>query len=195
MKDLGAGPDAGSDAGSDTGSIWVFGYGSLMWNPGFPFRCCFPGTLHGFHRSLCIYSHQYRGTPERPGLVFGLDRGGSCRGMVFEVDAAHWPETLAYLREREQLTNVYIEVFKRVRVEAFGGQVTALAFTVNRSHAQYAGQLPTEEILRLTQQGHGQFGTCTDYVRKTVEHLRELRIYDARLETLLALIGETSKIG
>ncbi len=186
-------PACGNCSGKASANVWVFGYGSLMWNPGFAFKRSYPGTLHGFHRRLCIYSHQYRGTPERPGLVFGLDRGGSCRGMVFEVEARRWPETLAYLREREQLNDVYIEVFKRVRVEALESAVDALAFTVNRSHAQYAGQLPAEEVLRLTQQGQGQFGACEDYVRKTVQHLRELDIHDAALETLLRLLGETPK--
>ncbi len=177
--------------------VWVFGYGSLMWNPGFVHVRHLTGKLHGFHRSLCIYSHQYRGTPERPGLVFGLDHGGSCRGMVFEVELARWPETLAYLRAREQLGNVYIEAFRRVRIETLQDRrpevtdISALAFTVNRRHPQYAGKLPADELFRLAQQGKGQFGACADYVRNTVEHLKELGVRDGRLEDLLArLDGE-----
>jgi glutathione-specific gamma-glutamylcyclotransferase len=178
---------------SKSDNMWVFGYGSLMWNPGFAYLRHLPGKLHGFHRSLCIYSHQYRGTPDRPGLVFGLDHGGSCRGMVFEVDVARWPETLAYLREREQLGNVYIEAFRRVRIET-AQEVRALAFTVNRSHAQYAGKLPADELFRLAQQGKGQFGACADYVRNTVAHLRELGVQDAQLDRLLArLDGEKTQ--
>jgi glutathione-specific gamma-glutamylcyclotransferase len=187
MKDPGRDPgeDATRSLKGEQGNVWIFGYGSLMWKPGFRFLQKHPGLLHGFHRSLCIYSHHYRGTPECPGLVFGLDRGGSCHGMAFEVAAADWPETLAYLREREQITNVYVEIFKRVRVEALGTQVDALAFVVNRAHEQYAGKLPAEDILRLTKQGRGEFGACEDYVRNTVEHLRELNIRDTRLEKLL----------
>ncbi len=159
-----------------------------MWRPGFDFRRSFSGTLYGFHRRLCVYSHQYRGTPAKPGLVFGLDRGGSCHGMVFEVERSLWPETLAYLREREQITNVYIEVFKRVRVQALDHTVDALAFVVNRGHTQYAGKLPAEELFRLTKQGQGQFGACEEYVRNTAQHLRQLGIHDGRLETLVALL-------
>ncbi len=188
------------DATLNPENVWVFGYGSLMWNPGFPYLRRVPGKLHGFHRSLCIYSHQYRGTPERPGLVFGLDHGGSCRGMVFEVESGLWPETLTYLREREQLANTYVEAFRRVRLDIgqSGGtaRLKALAYTVNRSHAQYAGKLPADELFRLAQQGKGKFGACEDYVRNTVEHLRELGVHDPGLENLLARLargGEKSQ--
>jgi glutathione-specific gamma-glutamylcyclotransferase len=167
-------------------NIWVFGYGSLMWRPGFAHIRSLPGTLYGFHRSLCVYSHQYRGTPDKPGLVFGLDRGGSCHGMVFEVAAARWNETLAYLREREQLNQVYREIFKRVRVKGLTEPVEALSFVVDRAHAQYAGDLSGDDILRLIKQGKGQFGECQDYVHNTLEHLRGLGIHDARLERIAA---------
>jgi glutathione-specific gamma-glutamylcyclotransferase len=170
-------------------SVWVFGYGSLMWRPGFTFLRAIPALLFGYHRSLCVYSHQYRGTPDKPGLVFGLDRGGSCHGMAFEVAGRDWPETLAYLREREQLTNVYIELVKQVRVAEGAGArpalAPALAFVVNRAHAQYAGKLATQDILRLIRQGHGKFGPCEDYVRNTVQHLRDLDILDRGLERLM----------
>jgi glutathione-specific gamma-glutamylcyclotransferase len=169
-------------------TFWVFGYGSLMWRPGFSYLSAAPATLFGYHRRLCIYSHQYRGTPEKPGLVFGLDRGGSCHGMAFEVEDALWPETLAYLRDREQLTNVYLELFKKVRFRGSEGHVTALAFIVNRSHAQYAGELSDDEILHLVAQGNGSFGACTEYVRNTVEHLRELNIRDQGLERLMTAL-------
>ncbi len=170
-------------------SKWVFGYGSLMWNPGFRHLRSLSATLHGYHRRLCIYSHQYRGTPTEPGLVFGLDRGGSCRGMVFEVDAAHWGETLAYLREREQLTNVYIEVVKPMAVEGLAHPVHALAFVVNRTHLQYAGHLADHDILNLVKQGNGKFGRCEDYVNQTVQHLRHMKVRDRRLEKIVNLLA------
>ena len=169
-------------------NVWVFGYGSLMWRPGFEFLRALPASLHGFHRSLCIYSHQYRGTPDKPGLVFGLDRGGSCRGVVFEVKAARWLETLSYLREREQNTNVYFEVFKQVRAKGLAEPVEALAFVVNRTHVDYAGELTADDILRLVKQGQGQFGACQDYVENTLQHLRDLKIHDVRLEKLARLL-------
>jgi glutathione-specific gamma-glutamylcyclotransferase len=183
--------DAGMSTGmtqSAAGSRWVFGYGSLMWRPGFRYIRAEPATLFGYHRRLCIYSHQYRGTPEKPGLVFGLDRGGSCHGIAFEVDHILWPETLAYLREREQITNVYLELFKQVRFRDAKGQATALAFIVNRGHSQYAGQLPDNEVFRLVCQGSGTFGACGDYVRNTVDHLRQLNIRDKALERVMAAL-------
>jgi glutathione-specific gamma-glutamylcyclotransferase len=170
-------------------NIWVFGYGSLMWRPGFEHLRAVPARLSGFHRRLCIYSHQYRGTPEKPGLVFGLDRGGSCRGVAFEVQAALWPVTLAYLREREQITQVYREIFKPVRLAGGAETVEALAFVVNRSHAQYAGDLGDGEVLRLVKQGHGEFGSCEDYVQNTLTHLRQMDIHDARLEAIGGQLG------
>jgi glutathione-specific gamma-glutamylcyclotransferase len=162
---------------------WVFGYGSLMWNPGFEYVRSSPAALHGYHRRLSIYSHQYRGTPDKPGLVFGLDRGGSCRGIAFEVDGARWNETLSYLRDREQITNVYVELVKPVEL-ADRTRVPALAFIVNRSHTQYTGHLADDKVLKLVQQGCGDIGTCREYVLNTAEHLRALGIRDRRLEVL-----------
>jgi glutathione-specific gamma-glutamylcyclotransferase len=171
------------------GNIWVFAYGSLMWRPGFDFIRALPATLRGVHRRLCIYSHQYRGTPDKPGLVFGLDRGGCCRGMVFEVDVTRWPETLAYLRDREQLTNVYVEVFKSVYAAGLHEPVKALCFVANRHHAQYAGTLPDQAIVNLIKQGEGQFGPCEDYVRQTADCLKNLNIRDRNLEKITHLLA------
>jgi cation transport protein ChaC len=99
------------------GDLWVFGYGSLMWNPGFDFVERVSARLIGLHRALCVYSFVHRGTPERPGLVLGLDRGGMCRGIAFRVPAALREKTVAYLRAREQVTTVYLETMRRIELE------------------------------------------------------------------------------
>ena len=164
---------------------FVFGYGSLMWNPGFPFLERIPATIHGFHRSLCMYSHMYRGTPEHPGLVLGLDRGGFCQGFAFMIADADWDEAIAYLRAREQVTNMYRELIKPVRLRGDGEtRVNAVVYAVDRSHRQYAGRLSLEEQLLHVRQGHGQSGSCSDYVLSTVQHLREAGIRDRRLEQI-----------
>lgn len=167
---------------------WVFGYGSLMWRPGFRFAERRPALLRGLHRQLCIYSHVHRGTPDRPGLVMGLDRGGACRGIAYRVAAEDWPSTLAYLRGREQVTNVYVETRRPVRLLG-GGEVEALVYVVDRNHPQYAGRLSLEDQLTFVRQGCGASGACADYVASTVEHLRELGIADPLLEALAARLA------
>jgi cation transport protein ChaC len=164
--------------------LWVFGYGSLMWRPGFDFVEKSLSAVRGFHRALCIYSHVHRGSPERPGLVLGLDRGGSCHGVAYRIAAPHWPSTLAYLRSREQATAVYLERQVKARLDD-GRLVTALTYIADRSHAQYAGKLPRQELLRLVRQGHGQSGRNPDYVRNTHTHLVELGLIDPTLAWLV----------
>lgn len=163
--------------------LWVFGYGSLIWRPGFPFEESVQARLHGYHRSLCIFSHVHRGTPERPGLVLGLDRGGVCRGLAFRVAAAEAPQTVAYLREREQATAVYIERHVPLKLED-GRQVRGLVYVADRRHLQYAGKLPPAELLRLVRNGRGSSGENPDYVLRTHEHLRKMGIYDPVLASL-----------
>ena len=168
---------------------WVFGYGSLMWRPGFEHVAEEPALIHGHHRALCIYSHIYRGSPEEPGLVMGLDHGGSCHGMAFRVDPANWPATVAYLREREQVTSVYLEVMRPVRLLRRGHRtVMALTYLVDAAHKQYAGRLSDAKTLHLIRQGHGQAGSCRDYVLATRGHLKAIGIRDARLEKLAAAL-------
>ncbi|WP_245259166.1 gamma-glutamylcyclotransferase [Salinarimonas rosea] len=169
--------------------LWVFGYGSLMWRPGFPFRERHAARVRGYHRSLCVYSHVHRGTPERPGLVLGLDRGGSCRGVAFRVDVAHAQETIAYLRAREQATAVYLERRLATRL-ADGRLVTALTYVVDRAHLQYAGRLDHEETLHIVRGGVGQSGANPDYVLSTAVHLVELGVHDPHLARLAAALAE-----
>jgi glutathione-specific gamma-glutamylcyclotransferase len=163
--------------------LWVFGYGSLMWNPGFSFEERRRARIDGFHRSLCVYSHVHRGTPETPGLVLGLDHGGFCDGIAYRVLTRQRSETLAYLRAREQVTSVYLEIEQPVSLDA-GLAVEATAYVVDRAHIQYAGRLPLEEQRRHILQGEGRSGRCIDYVRATQAHLLELGIRDAWLEEL-----------
>jgi glutathione-specific gamma-glutamylcyclotransferase len=163
--------------------LWVFGYGSLMWRPGFAFAERHVATLRGFHRSLCVYSHVHRGTPERPGLVMGLDRGGTCKGLAYRVRGADAAQTVSYLREREQVTSVYLEKLVPVRL-ANGERRLALTYTVDKGHRQYAGRLDREALLGFVRQGHGVSGTNPDYVLRTQAQLHELGINDPSLAWL-----------
>jgi cation transport protein ChaC len=163
--------------------LWVFAYGSLMWRPGFDFSERHRAFVRGYHRSLCVYSHFHRGTTERPGLVLGLDRGGSCNGVAFRVAGAAAEATRAYLRAREQVTLVYREVSLKSRL-ADGRIVVALCYVADRGHAQYAGRLERSELIRLVAQGEGVSGKNTEYVKSTQAHLAELSIRDTTLEWL-----------
>ena len=162
--------------------FWVFGYGSLMWRPGFRYVESSPAVLRGAHRALCVYSWVHRGTRERPGLVLGLDRGGACRGVAFLVAGAEREPVMRYLRERELVTDVYVEVERPVELPS--ASVKAVAYVVDRAHEQYAGALPREELLRLVRDSGGRSGGNAEYVVSTVEHMRSAGIRDATLEWL-----------
>lgn len=164
--------------------FWIFGYGSLMWRPGFDYLASEPALVHGWHRRLCVYSFVHRGTPERPGLVLGLDRGGSCHGLAFQVAPQRWDETIAYLRTREQVTAVYLERRQPIRLLNTGRVVQATTYVVDRAHRQYAGVLEDEDLLRHVVNGEGVSGHCIDYVMSTVSHLREMKLHDPTLERL-----------
>jgi cation transport protein ChaC len=161
---------------------WIFAYGSLMWNPGFAHDAAEPALLRGWHRSFCIYSRRYRGTPERPGLVLGLDRGGACRGRAFRVAGARLEAALRYLWEREMAGGVYD--FRRVPLEIAEGRVAGWAFTARRDHRGYAGRLGVEETARLILQGIGGRGHCREYLENTVRHLECLGLLDGPLHAL-----------
>lgn len=178
-------PGSNSANAAERGDLWVFGYGSLMWRPGFDFVERQGALVHGWRRSLCVYSHVYRGTPERPGLVLGLDRGGACRGVAFRVTAALRQPTIAYLRERELVTGVYLERSVLAHLDD-GTAANALAYVADRSHAQYAGRLGREQLLRLVAQGVGESGPNVDYVLNTEAHLRESGVADSTLDWLAA---------
>ncbi|MBJ6987675.1 MULTISPECIES: gamma-glutamylcyclotransferase [unclassified Devosia] len=170
---------------------WVFGYGSLIWNPGFSFVSSQLGMLRGAHRSLSIISHHHRGTPDVPGLVFGLARGGSCRGMAFEVSEAVWDEVRAYLDARELVTSVYRDVWRPVTL-ADGRRVSALAYVVDEAHEQFAGSLPVAEQLAIIRAGVGISGRNVDYVINTANMLSQLGIRDKRLADIVRQLQEAN---
>ena len=170
-----------------TPNPWVFGYGSLIWNPGFAFLRSERALLRGAHRSLSIYSFRHRGTPDQPGLVFGLSRGGSCLGVAFEVAAENWDRTFDYLQEREQDRGVYREAWRMVAL-ADGTRVRALAYLVNEAHPQYAGRLDLSEQVRLIGRSSGESGRNTEYVRNTAQHLLRLGIRDRSLMEIVAAL-------
>jgi cation transport protein ChaC len=175
--------------------LWVFGYGSLMWRPGFEFIEQVPARLIGEHRALCVYSFDHRGTPEKPGLVLGLDRGGACRGIAFRVAATQRDEVINYLRGREQTTHVYREVMRSVWLENEArGRVSALAYVVDRGHVQYAGRLSLHEQLRYVRQGHGRSGNNRDYVLETVRSIEAQGFRDTPLHQLALLLRDEAPL-
>ena len=184
-----------SDAQLSSGDLWVFGYGSLMWRPGFEFIEQVPARLIGEHRALCVYSFDHRGTPEKPGLVLGLDRGGACRGIAFRVAEKLRGQTIDYLRAREQTTNVYREVMRSVWLEdSARRRVSALAYVVDRGHVQYAGRLSLADQLRHVQQGHGRSGNNRDYVLSTVKAIEAQGFRDQQLHQLALMLHDDSPL-
>jgi cation transport protein ChaC len=161
--------------------FWVFGYGSLMWNPGFEFVESAHARLHGYRRSLCVRSWVHRGTQEKPGLVLGLDRGGSCLGMAFRARGEDADAVLDYLRRRELVTHVYLE--RRLPVRLVDGRsVSAVSYVVDRRHIQYAGSLDAAHAAEVVHGAAGQSGPNDAYVLNTLAHLREMGIRDHWLE-------------
>lgn len=166
---------------------WVFGYGSLMWRPDFPYQERADATLYGRRRAFCIYSVHHRGTYERPGLVLGLAAGGAVRGAAYRVADADWPAVYAYLIEREQPTETYRESRRPVRL-ADGRTVDALVFLSDVNHPQWAGALTLDQQARLIAGSEGLSGRNIDYLRDLVVHLRDAGVRDQGMETLLAMV-------
>jgi len=172
---------------TEAGEHWVFGYGSLMWRPGFDYLERQPATLHGRRRAFCIYSVHHRGTPERRGLVLGLAPGGATRGAAYRVADAAWPETYAYLREREQPTETYVEASAMVRL-AVGRRLATLIFLSDTDHPQWAGLLSLERQAEMIAGARGLSGPNIDYLRDLVEHLRAEGVRDRSMEALLVMV-------
>lgn len=183
-KELARGKPMVDESKSD---LWVFGYGSLMWSPGFDWVERIPAILSGYHRALCILSVHHRGTPDRPGLVLGLDKGGSCRGLAFRVAVEKADATINYLREREQVTSVYLETQHRLRL-IDGRLVDAIAYTADRTHSQFIRGLTHEALLERVSHSVGVSGRNPDYIRATYTEMKKLGIDDPMLSKLVTAL-------
>jgi len=174
--------------GSD---VWVFGYGSLMWNPAFHFAEQQPALCYGYHRRFCLSTPVGRGTPECPGLMLGLDRGGSCAGIAFRIEGDKVEEELDVVWQREMVAGSYLPTWVRLRTDR--GRVPAIAFVINRQTERYAGGLTMEQTARQIAEARGRLGACAEYLTNTVAALDQLGIADGPmhdlLERVLALQG------
>ena len=162
--------------------VWIFGFGSLIWNPAFHFVERRTALVHGFHRQFCLWARAGRGSPQSPGLMLALERGGSCHGVAYRVAPKHVEVELDVVWRREMLTGAYRPVWVAARTSR--GIEHAIAFAANRRHERYIRGLDDAEISRLLATGAGPLGACCDYLFDTVSHLRDLGICDRRLEAL-----------
>ena len=169
--------------------VWVFGYGSLMWNPDFKLVEKRTGDLKGYHRSLCLKSIVYRGTPNYHGLVFGLDIGNSCQGMVYRIAEENIYSEMQKIWEREMFAGTYIPTWVNVRTKQ--GSVSAVTFVINHKHEHYIPNLELEEIVERVVRAEGICGSCHEYVQNTVKSLNLLGLRDPYLEHLLTLIKDS----
>jgi cation transport protein ChaC len=176
---------------SHDGAFWVFGYGSLIWNPGFAFSDRRRATLPGWRRAFCMSSIVYRGTPERPGLVLALDEDpdAACHGVAYRVSEADADATLAYLRERELVSYAYRETCLPLSLEG-DGTVEAVAFVVKRDHPQYRGGLSLAEQADVIATAIGPRGPNADYLTNTIDGLDALGLSDPELVRLATLVRE-----
>lgn len=171
----------------------MFGYGSLMWRPGFPFARSAQAVLPGYQRSFCVYSHVWRGTVEKPGLVLGLTPGGSCRGVAFLVAAENRAEVLDYLHDRELGTYAYLPVTLPVELGE-GEMVEAYCFVADTDHPQYAGDLAQEEAVAIIMEASGKGGLNRDYLINTVKELDRHGYAEPQLRDLLAEVASRTGI-
>jgi cation transport protein ChaC len=170
--------------------VWVFAYGSLMWQPGFTYIEACHASLAGYHRAFCVYSVHYRGTPRRPGLVLGLDRGGTCEGLALRLDPGSAAATLGYLRRRELIYGVYREALLPVTLfKADSPRVLAFAFIAERAHPAHAGTLPLATQAALIRGARGTAGTNLDYLINSLDRLAHMGIRERMLGRLLGLAG------
>jgi len=168
--------------------VWIFAYGSLIWKPEFSFAERRIGRLHGYHRQFCMLVKRFRGTPEEPGLMLALERGGSCRGVVYRLAQRERDQALGAIWARELLTAAYEP--RWVDVRTAGGTERAITFTMNRAHERYTGRLGEAEVADRLARACGHVGSCAEYLLETVDHLEELGIRDRRLWRLQRLVAD-----
>ena len=166
--------------------VWIFGYGSLIWNPAIHFERKDIMTIYGFHRKFCLKTYLGRGNKEAPGLVLGLDHGGSCRGIAFKIPAKIAAHELEIIWRREMLSGSYIPRCLNGKIN--GISVKALGFVVNKQEDRYVGDLTDVETATLISKANGFLGTCADYLINTSEHLEDLGIPDKKLSHLVKLL-------
>lgn len=173
------------------GRIWIFAYGSLIWNPAFHFVERRNARVYGFHREYCLWARAGRGSPAQPGLMLALEQGGSCHGVAYRLRRAHVATELDVIWRREMLTMAYRPVW--VNAHTPEGPEPAIAFAVNRSHERYVRELEAEAIVHYLATGAGPLGRCRDYLFDTVTHLEQLGIRDRRLEALAKRVRARDK--
>lgn len=181
-------PDLRDPEDLPSGPLYVFGYGSLLWRPGFSYIERRMARIHGYHRALRVWSFHHRGTEEQPGLVLGLDVGGSCVGCVFRVDTDARLEVARYLWAREMVTSVYCPRLVPVRVDD-GSRITALTFVLDRSHVQYAGSISPETAASHVIHARGLSGCNPEYVRETLAGLDRLGVHDGTLRQVVRTLN------
>lgn len=169
-------------AGAPPGDVWVFGYGSLIWNPTIHFTEKRVGHVTGYHRRFCLWTHLGRGNPECPGLLLGLEHGGSCSGLAFRIPTDQAEYECRILWHREMISGSYVPRWVDVRTDT--GPVRAIAFIINREHMRYAGRLSDEKVADAIAKAEGSLGNCADYLINTADHLEKLGILDAPLRHL-----------
>jgi glutathione-specific gamma-glutamylcyclotransferase len=166
-------------AGSE---IWLFGYGSLMWNPTINYEKRVPARVYGYHRQFCLWTMMGRGTPEQPGLMLALQSGGSCDGFAYRVNRDLAEEELAIVWNREMVSGAYVP--RVVTLHTPEGDVPGIAFVINRQHERYAGRLEPAGMIDALAHASGTIGRCCDYLFSTVEHMDELGIGDGAMHDL-----------
>lgn len=173
-------------AHDETQDLWVFGYGSLIWNPAFEFMERLPALLHGWHRRFCLKMYMGRGTPETPGLTLALDHGGACKGVAFRIAASAVREELGLLWQREMYGGAYNA--RWVNLQARGKTFRAVTFVINRAHPRYTKELSVEQTAAIIATGCGYLGTCREYLENTVTHLSDMGLRDAGLARIVAAL-------
>jgi cation transport protein ChaC len=182
--------DATLAAHDPAADVWVFGYGSLMWNPAFAYAERQPGVIRGYHRRFCLWLEMGRGSPANPGLMLGLDRGGVCRGVAFRIPAEQARQELLLIWRREMFGTAYLARWVRVRM--VGANASAITFVVNRAHPRYAGKIADAEAARHIATAAGSLGSCSSYLANTIASLKAIGIRDAGMQRIAASIMSTT---